>query len=182
MYINVPTIISTKVSPTHNGADSRGCIVGSPSPITSKRERAARARTIAPLARPGGPISRRRRLFRKVVTQTVLNLGLAMDLASAVGDRCVFNALKRRRGLSIPFAGFVQGIRWATKRYRTLQTDRAQGPTRPSIGAAQQAPNPTDEGDDKQRVCKKRQRRGGRQQLMAPKNSCGDNGKKNGAR
>jgi hypothetical protein len=129
MYINVPTIISTKVSPTHNGADSRGCIVGSPSPITSKRERAARARTIAPLARPGGPISRRRRLFRKVVTQTVLNLGLAMDLASAVGDRCVFNALKRRRGLSIPFAGFVQGIGEPRRDIARYKLTRAQGPT-----------------------------------------------------
>src|SRR5258706_7939732 len=50
--MTVATIISTKVSPTHKGADSRGCIVGSPRPITSKRERAARARTIEPLVQP----------------------------------------------------------------------------------------------------------------------------------
>jgi hypothetical protein len=30
--MTVPTIISANVSPTHKGADSRGCIVG-PSPI-----------------------------------------------------------------------------------------------------------------------------------------------------
>ena len=67
-YITVATIISTKVSPTHKGADSRGCIVGSPRPITSKRERAARARTIEPLVQPRAH-SERRRLFRKAATQ-----------------------------------------------------------------------------------------------------------------
>ena len=44
--MTVPTIISANVSPTHSGADSRGCIVGPQNPTTSKREPGPRARTI----------------------------------------------------------------------------------------------------------------------------------------
>src|SRR3981081_1178781 len=44
--MTVPTIISANVSPTHRGADSRGCIVGPPTASASKREPGRRARTI----------------------------------------------------------------------------------------------------------------------------------------
>src|SRR3977135_3412296 len=41
-----PTISSANVSPTHKGADSRGCIIGPPPASASKREVGARARPI----------------------------------------------------------------------------------------------------------------------------------------
>jgi hypothetical protein len=69
-----------------------------PSTVTSKRERAARARTIAPARAVGGPLLNRCRLFRKTVTQTALNPGLAMDSGDAVCGRCGSNALKRSGG------------------------------------------------------------------------------------
>jgi hypothetical protein len=52
-------IISAKVSPTHKGADSRGCIVGFPtaSTSTSKREPGGRASTITRAVATLAPIT-----------------------------------------------------------------------------------------------------------------------------
>jgi hypothetical protein len=90
-----------------------------PQPITSKREQAARARTISH-SRPAEPISRRRRLFRKAVTQTVLNLGPTMGSAGALRRRCGFHALKRRRGARFASPGSFKALQRIASAIRTM--------------------------------------------------------------
>src|SRR6266852_8261956 len=47
MYATVPAVINPNLSHTHNGDDSRGCITGPLSPLSSNRNQSGRARVLA---------------------------------------------------------------------------------------------------------------------------------------